>query len=117
MILERAHQKLDIDGKLFKQVNLITNRLLKNRSILKRLLEADANGADNEENDSLDDDELNEILARSEEEKVLFASMDEERKLEKVPYKSRLIEKDELPAVFTEDISHHFEKKEKNYLK
>ena len=41
-------------------------------------MEADANGADNEENDSLDDDELNEILARSEEEKVLFASMDEE---------------------------------------
>ena len=51
-----------------------------------------------------DDDELNEILARSEEEKVLFASMDEE-KTGKVPYKSRLIEKDELPATFTEDIS------------
>ena len=65
----------------------------------------------------MDDDELNEILARSEEEKVLFASMDEERKLEKVPYKSRLIEKDELPAVFTEDISHHFEKKEKELSK
>ena len=43
--------------------------------------------------------------------------MDEERKLEKVPYKSRLIEKDELPAVFTEDISHHFEKKEKELSK
>ena len=118
VILERAHQKLDIDGKVI-QAGKFDNKSTaeEQEAFLKRLLEADANGADNEENDSLDDDELNEILARSEEEKVLFASMDEERKLEKVPYKSRLIEKDELPAVFTEDISHHFEKKEKELSK
>ncbi|CAX42772.1 ATP-dependent helicase, putative [Candida dubliniensis CD36] len=113
VILERAHQKLDIDGKVI-QAGKFDNKSTaeEQEAFLKRLLEADANGADNEENDSLDDDELNEILARSEEEKMLFTAMDEERKSQQVPYKSRLIEKDELPSVFTEDISHHFEKKE-----
>lgn len=111
VILERAHQKLDIDGKVI-QAGKFDNKSTaeEQEAFLKRLLEADAKGADNEENDSLDDEELNEILARSEDEKVLFAEMDKERKENDKIFKARLIERDELPPVFTEDISHHFEK-------
>ncbi|RCK64595.1 Nuclear protein STH1/NPS1 [Candida viswanathii] len=118
VILERAHQKLDIDGKVI-QAGKFDNKSTaeEQEAFLKRLLEADANGADDEENDSLDDDELNEILARSEEEKTLFAAMDEERKKNDTQHKSRLIEKDELPSVFTEDISQHFEKDNKELTK
>ncbi|CAI5758413.1 unnamed protein product [Candida verbasci] len=104
VILERAHQKLDIDGKVI-QAGKFDNKSTaeEQEAFLKRLLEADANGNDDEEND-LDDDELNEILARSDEEKALFNRMDQSRK------EKKLIEKDELPSIFTEDISHHFEK-------
>ncbi|RCK57272.1 Nuclear protein STH1/NPS1 [Candida viswanathii] len=118
VILERAHQKLDIDGKVI-QAGKFDNKSTaeEQEAFLKRLLEADANGADDEENDSLDDDELNEILARSEEERTLFAAMDEERKKNDTQHKSRLIEKDELPSVFTEDISQHFEKDNKELTK
>ncbi|KAK6455713.1 SNF2 family N-terminal domain-containing protein [Scheffersomyces xylosifermentans] len=112
VILERAHQKLDIDGKVI-QAGKFDNKSTaeEQEEFLKRLLEAEANGDDNEENDSLDDEELNDILARSEEEKVLFAKIDEERKngIDK-QFKSRLIEKSELPSVFSEDISKYFEK-------
>ncbi|EGW31333.1 uncharacterized protein SPAPADRAFT_154321 [Spathaspora passalidarum NRRL Y-27907] len=110
VILERAHQKLDIDGKVI-QAGKFDNKSTaeEQEAFLKRLLEAEAN-EDNEENDSLDDEELNEILARSDAEKVLFNQMDEERKKADKSIGSRLIEKDELPSVFTEDISQHFEK-------
>ncbi|KAG2730752.1 hypothetical protein G9P44_005901 [Scheffersomyces stipitis] len=112
VILERAHQKLDIDGKVI-QAGKFDNKSTaeEQEEFLKRLLEAEANGDENEENDSLDDDELNEILARSEDEKVLFAEIDGQRKKDiESHFKSRLIERDELPTVFTEDISRHFEK-------
>ena len=111
MILERAHQKLEIDGKVI-QAGKFDNKSTaeEQEAFLKRLLEADATGGDDDENDSLDDEELNEILARSDEEKALFNSMDEKRRLNDPYTQHRLIEKDELPAIFTEDISHHFEK-------
>lgn len=111
VILERAHQKLDIDGKVI-QAGKFDNKSTaeEQEEFLKRLLEADATGGDNDENDSLDDEELNEILARSEQERDLFTQMDEERKQHDQYGQHRLIEKDELPKIFTEDISHHFEK-------
>ncbi|CAK9437972.1 uncharacterized protein LODBEIA_P23500 [Lodderomyces beijingensis] len=111
MILERAHQKLEIDGKVI-QAGKFDNKSTaeEQEAFLKRLLEADANGGDNDENDSLDDEELNEILARSDEEKELFTAMDKKREAEDPFRGRRLIEKDELPSIFTEDISHHFER-------
>ncbi|KAI5970402.1 snf21 [Candida margitis] len=111
VILERAHQKLDIDGKVI-QAGKFDNKSTaeEQEEFLKRLLEADATGGDNDENDSLDDEELNEILARSEQERELFTKLDEERKQHDQYGQHRLIEKDELPKIFTEDISHHFEK-------
>ncbi|KAG5421442.1 STH1 [Candida metapsilosis] len=111
VILERAHQKLDIDGKVI-QAGKFDNKSTaeEQEEFLKRLLEADATGGDNDENDSLDDEELNEILARSDQERALFTEMDDERKKDDPYGDHRLMEKDELPKIFTEDISHHFEK-------
>lgn len=117
VILERAHQKLDIDGKVI-QAGKFDNKSTaeEQEEFLKRLLDAELGDNYNEENDSLDDEELNDILARSEEEKKLFTDMDTERLIqEKIQgrqggYLNRLITKEELPEVFTEDISHHFEK-------
>ncbi|KAM9940146.1 hypothetical protein OXX80_000411, partial [Metschnikowia pulcherrima] len=117
VILERAHQKLDIDGKVI-QAGKFDNKSTaeEQEEFLKRLLDAEQGDRENEENDSLDDDELNDILARSEEEKQFFTEMDTQRIIEeKVQsrqggYVNRLITKEELPAVFTEDISHHFVK-------
>lgn len=117
VILERAHQKLDIDGKVI-QAGKFDNKSTaeEQEEYLKRLLEAEASKEENEENEQLDDEELNEVLARSEEEKELFNKLDIERNAhQKVNsrlggFKSRLLDKAELPAIFTEDISQHFEK-------
>lgn len=124
VILERAHQKLDIDGKVI-QAGKFDNKSTaeEQEEFLKRLLDAEQGDRENEENDSLDDDELNDILARSEDEKKLFTEMDTKRIIEeKVQarqggYINRLITKEELPEVFTEDISHHFIKETKELAK
>ncbi|ODV77033.1 uncharacterized protein CANTADRAFT_57083 [Suhomyces tanzawaensis NRRL Y-17324] len=111
VILERAHQKLDIDGKVI-QAGKFDNKSTaeEQEAYLKRLLEAEADGDENEENDSLNDEELNELLARNDAEKELFAKIDAQRRAEQTSGMSRLIEKAELPSVFTEDVSKHFEK-------
>lgn len=117
MILERAHQKLEIDGKVI-QAGKFDNKSTaeEQEEFLKRLLDAEQGDRDNEENDSLDDDELNDILARSEEEKILFTEMDTKRitdekmNMRQGGYANRLITKEELPSVLTEDITHHFER-------
>ena len=119
VILERAHQKLEIDGKVI-QAGKFDNKSTaeEQEEFLKRLLEAESSRDDSEENEALDEDELNEILARSEEEKEIFDRMDDDRKINHDKnFKTRLIEKDELPPVFTEDISHHFEKDNKELAK
>lgn len=123
VILERAHQKLDIDGKVI-QAGKFDNKSTaeEQEEFLKRLLEAEVDGETKDDNDSLDDEELNEILARSEDEKDLFNQIDNERILhDKIElrkgaegYRTRLMDKKELPTIFTEDISHHFEKNPKD---
>lgn len=126
VILERAHQKLDIDGKVI-QAGKFDNKSTaeEQEEFLKRLLEAESDDENKEENSALDDEELNEILARSEEEKDLFLQIDNERILrDKIElrkategYKTRLMTQKELPSIFTEDISHHFEKNPKDLLR
>lgn len=112
VILERAHRKLDIDGKVI-QAGKFDNKSTaeEQEEFLKRLLEAEASKQDTEDGDNVDEEELNDILARSEDEKVLFAQIDAERKkTQDIHHKTRLIEESELPSVFTQDISKHFEK-------
>ncbi|KAL3241151.1 RSC chromatin remodeling complex ATPase subunit STH1 [Nakaseomyces bracarensis] len=116
MILERAMQKLDIDGKVI-QAGKFDNKSTaeEQEEFLRRLLENESN-KDEDDKAELDDDELNDILARSADEKILFDKMDQERIEQEVQSakemglsapKPRLIEIDELPSVFTEDIEQH----------
>lgn len=118
VILERAMQKLDIDGKVI-QAGKFDNKSTaeEQEAFLRRLLE---NESSNEENDNaeLDDSDLNEILARTEDEKEMFDRMDREREeRERQSAKAagfskalpRLIQYDELPEIFTEDISKHLD--------
>ncbi|GME75851.1 unnamed protein product [Ambrosiozyma monospora] len=106
VILERAHQKLDIDGKVI-QAGKFDNKSSaeEQEAFLKRLIEAEKQKSDEKDSDDLDDDELNDILARSEAEKVLFTKMDEERyAYDKTLDGPRLMNIEELPDVFKQDI-------------
>ncbi|KAI9007483.1 SNF2 family N-terminal domain-containing protein [Phycomyces nitens] len=113
-ILARANYKLDIDGKVI-QAGKFDNRSTEEdrETFLRSLLEDKADEQEEEEED-LDDEELNEMLKRSDEEGVLFQKMDEEREkreLEQWRQKGnrgrkpeRLIQEKELPDVYQEDL-------------
>ncbi|GMM38334.1 RSC chromatin remodeling complex ATPase subunit [Saccharomycopsis crataegensis] len=106
VILERAHEKLNIDGKVI-QAGKFDNKSSaeEQEAFLRRLLEAEEmrKKVETEEDDgNLDDDELNEILARSDDEKVLFKKLDKERQKEDSDV-SRLMTIEELPDVFSEE--------------
>ncbi|SCU88385.1 LADA_0E09824g1_1 [Lachancea dasiensis] len=116
VILERAMQKLDIDGKVI-QAGKFDNKSTaeEQEAFLRRLLESETTKDEGDEAE-LDDEELNDILARSEEERVLFDEMDREREANEMKSAKaqglstplpRLITSGELPEVFTEDISEH----------
>lgn len=119
VILERANQKLDIDGKVI-QAGKFDNKSTaeEQEAFLKRLLEAEASRDAHEENEVLDDDELNDILARSEDEKNMFTEIDSMRnefdriEAKKGVYSTRLIQTEELPSVFLEDVNRVLERKE-----
>ncbi|EXJ79776.1 adenosinetriphosphatase [Capronia epimyces CBS 606.96] len=80
-ILERAQFKLDMDGKVIqagKFDNKSTNE--ERDAFLKTLLEsAEAAEQAGEDTEEMDDDDLNEIMARTDNELVLFKQMDKER--------------------------------------
>jgi ATP-dependent helicase STH1/SNF2 len=74
--------------------------------LLRALFESREEGSDSDEEEEMDDDELNEILSRNDDERVLFKKMDKERERD-TPYgkgkaKPRLIAEDELPLIYQE---------------
>ncbi|KAK5077246.1 transcriptional regulator [Lithohypha guttulata] len=107
-ILERAQYKLDMDGKVIqagKFDNKSTNE--ERDAFLRTLLETAeaAEAGDNQE--EMEDDDLNEIMARSEEELVLFQKMDKERQATD-PYGPgkplpRLMGESELPDIYLQE--------------
>lgn len=118
VILERAMQKLDIDGKVI-QAGKFDNKSTaeEQEAFLRRLIENES-AKDEEDDAELDDEELNETLARSDEEKILFAQIDKERMARELAFAKsiglkkslpRLIQSDELPDVFNEDITVHLQ--------
>ncbi|CAL9730386.1 nuclear protein Sth1p/NPS1 [Monosporozyma unispora] len=118
VILERAMQKLDIDGKVI-QAGKFDNKSTaeEQEAFLRRLIESEST-KENDGSAEFDDDELNQTLARSDEEKILFDKMDQERVANEVTEAKknhldkplpRLIQLDELPEVFSEDITKHLE--------
>lgn len=104
-ILERAQFKLDMDGKVIqagKFDNKSTNE--ERDAFLKTLLEA-AEAADQVgDQEEMDDDDLNLIMARSDEELILFGQMDKDR-IANDPYGPdkkypRLMGESELPDIY-----------------
>ena len=116
VILERAHQKLDIDGKVI-QAGKFDNKSSaeEQEAFLKRLIEEEKDKANDVEVDNYGDEEINEILARNDNEKIVFDEMDVERAQEdKIRGSNRLMSDDEVPQVFKEDMSVHLEEKEES---
>ncbi|KAF5099963.1 hypothetical protein D0Z00_001443 [Geotrichum galactomycetum] len=116
-ILSRAHAKLEIDGKVI-QAGKFDNKSTaeEQEAFLRSLLEAEeAKRNQVEEDDDMDDDELNEILARNEDEAEIFHQMDVER-VKNSPYgkdkksgKDRLMAEWELPIEYKQDIQKQLE--------
>lgn len=108
-ILERAQFKLDMDGKVIQAGKFDNKSTNEERDALLRTLLETAEAADQiGDQDEMDDDDLNEIMARSEEELAVFQQIDRERNATD-PYGPgrplpRLMGEDELPDIYlTED--------------
>jgi len=108
-ILDRARGKLDIDGKVIQAGRFDNKSTNEERErFLRSMLEQDHEEA--EEAGEMNDDEINEILARSDHELEAFRKMDieREREAEKTwrakggqgPKPDRLMQEAELPEVY-----------------
>lgn len=117
VILERAHKKLDIDGKVI-QAGKFDNKSTseEQEALLRSLLDAEDErrrrrelGMDEEE--EIDDNEINDILARDESEIPIFAQVDAERsrKALELNITTRLMENNELPEIYSQDIARELE--------
>lgn len=106
-ILERARYKLDMDGKVIQAGRFDHKSSENERDAMLRTLLESAEIAENGEQEEMDDEELNEILARNPDELIKFKELDEERFKDptygtgpgskKVP---RLMAEDELPDIY-----------------
>ena len=105
-ILERANYKLDMDGKVIQAGKFDNKSTNEERDALLRTLLETAEAADalGEQQDEMDDEDLNEMMARSEGELVQFQQIDEERTRNdkygpghKLP---RLMCEEELPDIY-----------------
>lgn len=118
-ILARANYKLDLDGKVIQAGKFDQKTTDREREELLRSLiggdEEDEEEVDKEHpGGEIDDADLNEIIARNEEELALYNKIDAERlKLEQKEYEKRggkglyqrLITENEIPAMFLKDTS------------
>jgi ATP-dependent helicase STH1/SNF2 len=104
-ILERAQFKLDMDGKVIQAGKFDNKSTNEERDALLRTLLESAETADQVgEQDEMDDDDLNEIMARSADELILFQKLDQER-AKNTPYGPghkypRLVVEEELPHIY-----------------
>jgi ATP-dependent helicase STH1/SNF2 len=108
-ILARAQEKLDLDGKVIQAGRFDNKSTNEEREMLLRALfesREEGEGIESDEEEEMDDEELNEILARNDDELVLFKKLDRERDRES-PYGKgkklpRLITEEELPVMYQE---------------
>ena len=107
-ILERANFKLDMDGKVIQAGKFDNKSTTEEREALLKTLVATAEAAEQlADQEEMDDDDLNDIMARSPEELDLFQKIDEERirNDEYGPGRryNRLMGEDELPDIYLQD--------------
>ncbi|CAL9736143.1 transcription regulatory protein Snf2p [Monosporozyma servazzii] len=123
-ILEKAHKKLDIDGKVI-QAGKFDNKSTaeEQEALLRSLLEAEEDRrkkreAGELEEDELNDNEINQLLARNDNELIVFSDMDNERVSKDVTQgiKSRLLDITELPDIYSQEIPPEEEKPENEVL-
>ncbi|KAK9767946.1 ATP-dependent DNA helicase Snf21 [Basidiobolus ranarum] len=123
-ILARAQYKLDMDGKVIQAGKFDNKSTAEEReAFLRTLLEVD-NSNESDMDEELNDDDLNEIIARSDEELAIFKQMDKDRELEaekawkrsggrgKKP--ERLIQEHELPDIYMRDHEEDLRKQEED---
>ncbi|KAK3904375.1 chromatin structure-remodeling complex subunit snf21 [Staphylotrichum tortipilum] len=106
-ILERARFKLDMDGKVIQAGRFDNKSSETDRDAMLRTLLETADMAEAGEQEEMDDEELNMILARSDDELIVFQKLDDERVRDPtygtapgckgVP---RLMAEDELPEIY-----------------
>ncbi|KAK3322278.1 SNF2 family N-terminal domain-containing protein [Apodospora peruviana] len=109
-ILERARFKLDMDGKVIQAGRFDNKSTETDRDAMLRTLLETADMAEIGDQEEMDDEELNMILARSEDELAVFQKLDEERARDPlygtgpgskaIP---RLMGEDELPEIYMSD--------------
>ena len=117
MILERAHAKLEIDGKVIQAGKFDNKSTTEEQEALLRALfvkeeERKAKTSAMDGDDELDDDELNQILSRDDTELVVFRQLDEARNLEtkQASYPTRLFSEQELPDFYKTNFDIYFDK-------
>ncbi|KAI0166277.1 SNF2 family N-terminal domain-containing protein [Xylariaceae sp. FL1272] len=106
-ILERARYKLDMDGKVIQAGRFDNKSSETDRDAMLRTLLESADMTESGEQDEMDDEELNLLLARSDDEIAVFQQIDEERSRDpiygtipgskRVP---RLMAENELPDIY-----------------
>ncbi|QPH01581.1 hypothetical protein C2857_005784 [Epichloe festucae Fl1] len=106
-ILERARFKLDMDGKVIQAGRFDNKSSETDRDAMLRTLLESADMAESGEQDDMEDEELNMMLARSDEEIIAFQKIDEERAQDPIygtatgnKAKPRLMGEDELPELY-----------------
>lgn len=105
-ILERAQFKLDMDGKVIQAGKFDNKSTNEERDAFLRTLLESAEAAEQlgDPNEEMEDDDLNDIMARSEDELLLFQKMDQDR-LKNDEYGpgrplGRLMGESELPDIY-----------------
>jgi ATP-dependent helicase STH1/SNF2 len=106
-ILERARFKLDMDGKVIQAGRFDNKSSETDRDAMLRTLLETADMAESGEQEEMDDEELNMILARNDDELTVFQKLDEERARDPVYGTApgckavpRLMAEDELPDIY-----------------
>jgi ATP-dependent helicase STH1/SNF2 len=109
-ILERAKFKLDMDGKVIQAGRFDNKSSETDRDAMLRVMLETAEAAESMEQEEMDDEDLNMILARSDEELAAFREIDEARAKDpiygsvagskKIP---RLMAESELPEIYLSD--------------
>ncbi|KAJ3498617.1 hypothetical protein NLG97_g993 [Lecanicillium saksenae] len=103
-ILERARFKLDMDGKVIQAGRFDNKSSETDRDAMLRTLLETADMAESGEQEEMEDDELNMLLARSDDEIITFQKLDEERAKDPIyggpKGKNRLMGEDELPDIY-----------------
>ncbi|KAL2019689.1 hypothetical protein VTK56DRAFT_9308 [Thermocarpiscus australiensis] len=106
-ILERARFKLDMDGKVIQAGRFDNKSSETDRDAMLRTLLETADMAESGEQEEMDDEELNMILARNEDELAVFQRLDEERNRDPIYGTApgckgvpRLMTEEELPDIY-----------------